>query len=269
MILDEFYTLKNGYKIPKLSLGTWQSSIEDAKNATFIALKNGYRHIDTAAAYGNEEGVGEGIKNSGIPREKIFVTTKIPAEVKTYDGAKKSIAESLRKLDLDYIDLMLIHAPKPWSEMFQGEKRYLKENLEVWKAMEEAYNDGKIRSLGVSNFDVVDMENISNNAAIKPVVNQIGLHVGWLQKDIISYCNKTGIIIMAYSPLGTGRLLDNPLLKEMARKYGVSVPQLCIRFTLELGTVSVPKSVHEKYIIDNTKVDFKIKDEDLKTLLNF
>lgn len=161
MILNETYTLNNGYKIPKIAFGTWQIDNSTVTNAVKKALLIGYRHIDTASAYENEEGIGKAIKESGLSREEIFITSKIPASVKSYEEAKTIINNSLKNLDTSYIDLMLIHVPKPWEELFSGsDKNYFEENLAVWKAMEEAVDRGLIRSIGVSNFEIEDIQNI-------------------------------------------------------------------------------------------------------------
>uniref|UniRef100_UPI0040579AF4 aldo/keto reductase n=1 Tax=Acetatifactor sp. TaxID=1872090 RepID=UPI0040579AF4 len=191
-------------------MGTWQVSDEDAESAVTTALAIGYRHIDTAVGYGNECGVGRGIKASGIEREQIYITSKIPAEVKDYEDAKKVIEQSLERLGVEYLDLMLIHAPRPWSEMYpEAPNRYYEENPAVWKAMEEAYRAGKIKAIGVSNFEVDDLKNLLSKCEIKPMANQIRIHIGHTPKDVMSLCETEGIQIEAYSPIFTGRLLEN------------------------------------------------------------
>lgn len=268
MVLNEKLTLSNGMEIPKLALGTWQISNEEVVAAVKAALSMGYRHIDTAAAYGNEEGVGQALAESGIDRKDIFLTTKVPAEIKTYEGAKESIEASLKKLGTDYIDLMLIHAPRPWSEMHAGATHfYYEENVEVWKAIEEAHKEGKLRAIGVSNFEISDIENLLAHEASIPMANQIRVHVGHVPKELIDYCNSKNILVEAYSPNATGRLINNPKVVEMAAKYGVSSAQLAIRFDLQLGLLPLPKSRHEEYIRQNAEVDFVISDEDMQTLL--
>lgn len=268
MEIERKIKLSSGYEIPVLALGTWQTPDDTASRVVQEAIEVGYRHIDTAIAYGNEVGVGEGIKRSGISRENLFVTSKIPAEVKNYEDAKKCIDESLERLGLDYLDLMLIHAPKPWAVMWLPiTKNYDKGNLEVWKALIEARDAGKIKSIGVSNFKIKDIENLINNTSEVPVVNQILLHIGKVDKDLIEYCKSKNIEIEAYSPMGTGRLIKNAKIKEVADKYNVTVPQLCIKYTLDLGTISLPKTTHKEFMIQNKNVDFEISAED-KDLLD-
>ncbi len=273
MILDEVYRLSNGVRIPKVALGTWQTPDDVAADAVVAAIDAGYKHIDTAAVYGNERGVGEGLKlaleKTGIHRESIFLTSKIPAEVKSYKGAEQSIQESFERLATPHIDMMLIHWPKPWIEMkHPNAPSYNAENLEVWRAMEEAYEVGKIRCLGVSNFSIDDIKNIQDNCKVQPVVNQIRVHIGHVPLELIEYCRCNGIRVEAYSPNATGRLMNVPAVCEMAKKYGVSVPQLANRFCLQLNLVTLPKSTHADRIIENGKLDFEISADDMNELLN-
>lgn len=272
MVLDEFYKLNNGQRIPKIALGTWQTPNDVAATAVATAIEAGYRHIDTAIAYDNESGVGKGLKNAlkstGIHRESIFITTKIPAEVKNYADAVRCIQESMDRLDAFHIDMMLIHAPRPWAEMGSATgNRYFKENAEVWKALEEAYEAGKIRAIGVSNFDVDDLNNILATGRVIPAVNQIRVHIGHVPTDLIDFCEQTGILVEAYSPNATGRLLKVPEISAMAEKYRVSVPQLACRFVLQLGLLPLPKSVHEERIRQNSQLDFEISSSDMAKLL--
>lgn len=267
-ILKETYTLSNGVKIPKLGLGTWLIEDKDAANAVRCALSIGYRLIDTAEAYENEVGVGIGVKTSSLPREEIFVTTKLKAECKTYKEAKEAIEESLEKLDLGYIDLMLIHSPQPWKEVNQSNNRYHKGNKEAWKALEEAYLEGKIKSIGVSNFMIDDLENIMGGAKVKPMVNQLLCHISNTPSSLIDYCKLNNILVESYSPIAHGEILNNPTLIDMAKKYNVSVARLCIRYTLQLGTVSLPKSENPAHIKSNSQVDFVISNEDMIKLEN-
>lgn len=265
MILQETYTLSNGVRIPKLGLGTWLIPDNEAAGAVKAAIGLGYRHIDSAQAYGNECGVGEGVRAAGIPREEIFITTKVAAENKSYASAAASIDESLRKLRMDYADLIIIHCPQPWAE-FRGAKRYFKENKEVWKALEDAYEAGKVKSIGVSNFLVDDLQNILEDCRIKPMVNQILLHIGETPQDLISFCDEQDILIEAYSPIAHGQALHNADIAAVARRYGVTIPQLCIQYTLQLGTVSLPKSSNPEHIKSNAQLDFSISDEDMAVL---
>ena len=265
MMLNETYTLSNGVKIPKLGLGTWFIDDDKAEDAVKEAVKLGYRLIDTAQAYGNECGVGEGVRNCGLPRNEIFVTSKVAAEAKSYESAAASIDESLSKMGLDYIDMMIIHSPQPWAE-FRIEKRYFKENKEVWRALEDAYTAGKIKAIGVSNFLQDDLENILADCKIKPMVNQILLHISNTNTELVDFCNKNGILVEAYSPIAHGEALKNDAITAMAKKYGVSTAQLCIRYVIQLGTVALPKTGNPVHMKDNANVDFEISDEDMKAL---
>lgn len=265
MILQETYTLNNGVNIPKLGYGTWMIDNNAVVAAVKTAIELGYTHIDTAQAYQNEEGVGKAIKESGVAREKLFITTKLAAEVKSYDEAKKAIEGSLRALDLEYIDLMIIHSPKPWME-FGKEDRYFEGNLAAYKALEEAYEAGKLKAIGVSNFQKVDLDNILDNAKVKPQVNQILAHITNVPTEMIEYAKSKDILIEAFSPIGHGELFKNEAIKAMADKYGVSIPQLAIRFDLQLGLLPLPKTQTPAHMKTNADVDFEISAEDMDAL---
>lgn len=262
----EKFKLSNGLEIPALGYGTWLIKNEDAPRCVKLALEAGYTHIDSAQAYGNEEGVGKAIRESGLNREDLFITTKVQAEYKSYKKAKKSIDESLKKLDIGYIDLILIHCPQPWA-LFRGRRKFYKENIEVWKALEEAYKEGKVKAIGVSNFNIKDLENIMNNCEIKPMVNQILCHIGNTPIDVIKFCQENDIVVESYSPIAHGAALHDEKIAAMAKKYNVSVAQLCIKYTLELGTVSLPKASSKEHIEDNMKLDFEISEDDMKALI--
>jgi len=267
MILEEKYTLSNGVEIPKLGLGTWFIGDTDVVQAVVEAAKLGYRHIDTAQAYQNERGVGEGIRASGVKREDMFVTTKLAAEVKSYDKAVASIERSLETLGLDYIDMMIIHSPRPWMEYHKGEA-FFDGNREVWRALEEAYKAGKLRAIGVSNFEQADLENILSSCSIKPMVNQILAHISNTPKELIQYSQDNGILVEAYSPVAHGELMKNQEVKNMAEKYCVTIPQLGIRYTLQLGMLPLPKTANPAHMKTNADVDFVISDEDMEFLKN-
>ena len=267
MILEEKYTLSNGVEIPKLGLGTWMISNEDVVQAVVEAVKLGYRHIDTAQAYQNEAGVGEGIKASGIKRDEIFVTTKLAAEVKSYDEAVKAIDGSLKTLGLDYIDMMIIHSPKPWKE-FHEEDPFFEGNREAWKALEDAYKAGKLRAIGLSNFEKEDLDNILESCSVKPMVNQILAHISNTPKELIDYIQKQGMLVEAYSPVAHGELLKNEEVAKLAEKYGVSVPQLSIRYCLEMGLLPLPKTANPAHMKNNAEVNFEISAEDMEFLKN-
>jgi diketogulonate reductase-like aldo/keto reductase len=267
MILQETYTLANGVAIPKLGLGTWMISDDTVAKAVKEAVGLGYRHIDTAQAYGNEAGVGDGVRACGAARDELFVTTKLAAEVKSYAEAVESIDGSLRTLGLDHIDLMIIHSPQPWRQ-FGEEDRFLEGNREAWRALEEAHKAGKLRAIGVSNFERSDLENILGSCAVKPMVNQVLAHISNTPAALIDYCQGQGILVEAYSPIAHGELLKNDAVTQMAARYGVSVPQLSIRYTLELGLLPLPKTANPAHMKSNAEVDFTITADDMETLKN-
>ncbi|MFJ6020011.1 aldo/keto reductase [Nocardiopsis alba] len=265
-ILNETYTLSNGVAIPKVGLGTWFIDDDKVARAVREAVEIGYRNIDTAQAYGNERGVGHGVRTADIAREDLFVSTKLAAEIKDYDRAVAAIEGSLADLGLDHIDLMLIHSPQPWDD-FRGDD-YAEGNREAWRALEDAYGTGRIRSIGVSNFLRSDLENILGSCTVAPQVNQLLVHVGNTPSELIAFCESEDILVEAYSPIAHGRMLENTDVAAMAERYGVSVPQLCIRYTLQLGTVSLPKTANPEHMRANTQVDFVISDEDMDALRN-
>lgn len=265
MVVNETYTLANGVEIPKLGLGTWMIDNEAVVQVVKDALDSGYRHIDTAEAYLNEEGVGHGLKESGVNREDIFVTTKLEGDIKNYEEAVKAIEKSLELLNVDYIDLMIIHSPQPWANFRDG-NHYFEGNLEAWRALEEAYEAGKLRAIGVSNFEQVDLENLINNGKVKPMVNQVLAHITNVPTDVIKYCQSQDIIVEAYSPIAHGAILDHPVVKEMAEKYKASPAQLSIRYVLQLDTVALPKTTNKDHMKSNADIDFTISEVDMNTL---
>jgi diketogulonate reductase-like aldo/keto reductase len=263
-ILHDTYTLSNDVTIPKLGLGTWFIDDDQAADAVKAAVGIGYRNIDTAQAYGNERGVGQGVRESGVPREELFVSTKLAAEIKDYDAAVAAIDGSLATLGLDHIDLMLIHSPQPWADFRGGD--YSDGNVQAWRALEEAYQAGKLRSIGVSNFLQADLDNVIEHGTVIPHVNQILVHAGNTPGELIEYCQDRHILVEAYSPIAHGEILKNKDVAAIAERYGVSVPQLCIRYTLQLGTVSLPKTANPEHMRSNAEVDFVISDADMKAL---
>lgn len=265
MILQETQTLPNGVEIPKLALGTWMIDDTEVAKAVRSAVEIGYRHIDTAQAYGNERGVGEGIRTCGVDRKDLFVQTKLDAGIKDYAGAKAAIDTSLQTLGLDYVDLFIIHSPQPW-DRFGAEDRFFDGNLAAWKALEEALEDGKVRSIGVSNFRKDDLDNLISKARIKPMINQVLAHVGNTPFDLIDYATAQGMLIEAYSPIGHGKILHNAHIGEIAGIYGVSIPQLCIRYVLQLDLLALPKTANPVHMKSNADVDFEISATDMETL---
>lgn len=266
MILNDAITLANGLTMPRLGLGTWLMTPDEATQAVKEAIGIGYRLIDTAQAYANEEGVGKGIASSGIAREELFITTKIAAEVKSYQEAASSLDRSLALMHLSYLDLLLIHSPQPWVEVNQSEDRHFAGNREVWRAMEDAVKEGKVRSIGVSNFLVPDLENILSSCQIAPQVNQILSHPGSTPFTLIEYCVKHGIQPEAYSPIAHGAILSDALMLEIARDHGVSTAQVCLRYALDLGLVAIPKTTNPLHMATNAELDFTLSARDLTRL---
>lgn len=256
--------LVNGVNIPCIGYGTWQTPAgEVAAVSVRAALEAGYRHIDAASAYGNEEGVGEGIQTSGVRRDEIFLTSKLNNPDHGYEQTKRAFAESLKALKTDYLDLYLIHWPNPiscrnnWEEM----------NAATWKAMEELYESGQIKAIGVSNFRQHHFEALAKTANVAPMVNQISLSPGLTQTSICSYCQEHGMVMEAYSPLGTGRILQLEEMRYFAEKYNHSIAQICIRWSLQMGFIPLPKSINASRIRENINVfDFKLSDEDVSTI---
>ncbi len=266
MIFDETITLQNGVKLPVLGLGTWLMDSSQAAQAVRDAVSLGYRHVDTAQAYGNEDGVGEGVRSCGVPRDQIFVTSKVAAEAKDYRSAADSIDGTLKALGLDCVDLMLIHAPQPWAEFRDTGNRYFEENREVWRAMEDALQAGKVRAIGVSNFLRDDLESLLETCRVRPMVNQVLCHISNTPLELIRWCQSRGIAMEAYSPIAHGAVLHNPEIQAMAERYGTSVPALCVRYVLQLGMAALPKTANPEHMADNARTDFTISDGDMETL---
>lgn len=263
-ILTETFSLSSGHAIPKIGFGTWQiPEGAEAYDAVAEALKVGYRHIDSALAYGNERSVGRAIRDSGVPREEVYITTKLPAEIKDAQGAREAFETSARNLDLGVVDLWLIHAPWPWQDMGSDHRAG---NVEVWKVFEELHAAGRVRSIGVSNFDVDDLESLASGTEVTPHVNQIRWFIGNTQPETTAYCQDHGILVEGYSPLATGKLLEDDRLAGIAEKYGASVAQLSIRYLLEKDVLPLPKSVTPERIAANAQLDFELEDDDVAAL---
>ena len=265
MILKDTLTLANGVSIPKMGLGTWMMTDDAAAQAVKDAVSLGYRHIDTAQAYGNEAGVGRGVKKCGVPRKELFVTSKVAAEHKSYDLAAASIDESLKKSGLDYFDMMIIHSPQPWAE-FRGENRYFAENKEAWRALEDAYKAGKLRAIGVSNFLIDDLESLLADCSIKPMVNQILAHIGNTPFALMDFCRKENIAVEAYSPIAHGEALNKEAIAAMAKKYNASTAQLCLAYVLQQDMIALPKTENKDHMAQNCEIDFTITAEDMEAL---
>lgn len=258
--------MNNGLEIPLLGFGTFKAADgEEAYQSTLAAIKAGYRHIDTAAVYKNEVSVGKAIKDSGIPREELFVTTKLWNDSHSYDKAKEALAASLERLGLDYVDLYLVHWPNPkayrdnWKEA----------NAQAWSYMEEAVDAGLVKTIGVSNFLVHHLEALAETAKIAPAVNQIRLAPGCYQTEVVDYCKEHNIILEAWGPLGQGDIFTNEEMQALAEKYGKTVAQLALAWSVYQGFLPLPKSVHEDRIKENMDFfDIELSEEDAETIKN-
>ena len=261
-VADKF-KLSNGYEIPCVGFGTWKiNGDEAAESAVINAINAGYRHIDTAAVYGNETGVGKAVKKCGIKREELFITSKVWNTMRGYDNTLAAFDESMEKLDLKYLDLYLIHWPASKNRFENWEKI----NYETWQALIKLYKEGRVRAIGVSNFLPHHLEALMS-AEIKPMVNQIEFHPGKMQEDALSFCRENNILVEAWSPLGRGAVLDNETLKDIAGKYNKSVAQICIKWCLQNGVLPLPKSVTPERVKENANVfDFEISDADMKII---
>ncbi|OLS33461.1 aldo/keto reductase [Bacillus sp. MRMR6] len=254
--LQDCTLLHNGVKMPWLGLGVFKvQEGEEVVSSVKAALQNGYISIDTAAVYKNEEGVGQGIKDSGVPREELFITTKVWNADQGYESTLQAFETSLNKLGLDYLDLYLIHWP--------GKDKY----IDTWKALEKLYKDGRVRAIGVSNFKVHHLENLISQAEIKPMINQVEYHPHLTQVELLDYCKKQGIQLEAWSPLKQGELLSNPVINSIAVKHNKSAAQIILRWDLQNGVVTIPKSVKESRIIENASIfDFELTVEDMEKI---
>lgn len=259
----EYTVLSNGVKMPNLAFGTFKVNEGDDVQIILDAINVGYRHFDTAAFYNTEEALGKAIKKSGIPREEFFVTTKVWKTCMGYEGAKKSFEESLEKLDMDYVDLLLIHWPRP-----DEKSDWKKLDIETWKAFEEIYKEGRAKAIGVSNFLNHHMQNILDNCEVVPMVNQIEFHPGYIQKDVVDFDKEHGIVVEAWSPLGRERVFKDELLNKLAEKYGKSVAQICLAFAIQMDVVPLPKSSSVERMKQNMDIDFELEEEDFEKIVN-
>ena len=263
--LQDTYTLANGVEIPQLGLGTWLIDDDEVVDAVVAAVDIGYRHIDTAQAYGNERGVGEGIRKAGIDRDELFVTTKLDAGIKSHDDAVMAIDASLATLGLDHIDLMIIHSPQPWQE-FGGDDRHVEGNRAAWRALEEAHEAGKLRAIGLSNFRAADIDSLLEASSIDPMVNQILAHVGNTPTGLIEHSRDNGMLVEGYSPFAHGKLFGHRQVADIADRYDVSVARLAVRYLLQLGLLPLPKTADPDHMRSNADVDFRITEDDMRTL---
>jgi len=259
----KYITLNDGIQLPHIGFGTYKATEEEGIASVKLALQKGYRLLDTAAKYENESAVGKGIKESGIPREEIFVTTKVWRDNLGYENTKKAFEESLQKLDLDYIDLYLIH----WPANAKNFDNWEEVNAETWRAMEEMQAEGKIRSIGVSNFWPEHLEALAKTAKVMPSINQIEFHPGYWQPEVTQYCKDKGIVVEAWSPLARGKVFDHEVLKSIAETHNKSVSQICLRWCIEHGAITIPKSTTPERIQDNMNIfDFELSPEEIKQI---
>lgn len=260
------YKLGNGVNVPILGYGTWQiKNGEEVVQAVEQAIEIGYRHIDTAGVYGNEEGIGTAIKESKVKREELFIASKLSNDYRGYETTIKAFEETLEKLGLDYLDLYLIHWPAARGKKEECDKI----NIDTWRALEYLYKSGKVKVIGVSNFLIHHLKPIMENCEIKPMVNQIEYHPGQMQNDIVEYCQNNNIIVEAWSPLGTGKMLENIKLQEIAKKYNKSVAQLCIRWCIQNKVIPISKTINKNRMLENINIfDFTITKEDMQKINN-
>ena len=260
---NDCYTLNNGMKIPCIGFGTYKAALDNDVTVIKMAIEAGYRYFDTASFYFTEECLGQAIRESGIPREEFFIVSKLWKTEMGYENAKQALENTLNRLQMDYLDLYLIHWPRS-----SAEADWKKECVDTWKAMEEACDEGKVRGLGLSNFLPHHIENILQNCRIRPVVNQLELHPGYMQSEAVRYCKERDIYLQAWSPLGRLRVKENKLVIALAEKYNVSVAQLCLRFLLQQEIILIPKSSSMERMKENMNIfHFEIEQEDMYRLL--
>ena len=262
--LTDCYKLSNGVEIPCIGFGTWQTPDGDVcVSSVLSAIEAGYRHIDTAQGYGNEESVGLAVKKSGIDRKDLFITSKLTNSEHGYERTLAAFEETMKKLDMDYLDLYLIHWPNP----IAFRDHWQEANAGTWKAFEELYKAGRIRAIGISNFRPHHIEELMKTATVAPMGNQIRLCPGETQDEVVDYCRSHNIQLEAYSPLGVGKIFEVPEMKALAEKYGKSIAQICIRWSLQRGYLPLPKSVTPSRIKENTQVfDFELEAADVQLI---
>lgn len=262
--LTDCFIMNNGKTIPCIGYGTYKTPGEDVYEAVVSAVKAGYRHIDTAAYYHNEEGVGRAVRECGVARDELFITSKVWNTDRGYEKTKKAFAVTMERLGLAYLDLYLIHWPAN-RKQFGDEAGKI--NAETWKALEELYVEGKVKSIGLSNFLPHHIEELMETAKVKPVVDQIEFHPGWAQLKVSEYCQKNDIVVEAWSPLGRKAVLDNEVLKDIGEKYGKKPAQICIRWVMQHGILPLPKTVNPDRMSENADVfDFKLTAEEMEII---
>ena len=250
--------LSDAQRIPQIGLGVWQASDDEARAAVRVALEEGYRHVDTASIYGNEKGVGEGLRDAGTTREQVFLTTKIWNDAHGFESATSALDASLERLNVDYVDLLLIHWPAPSQDNY----------VDTWRALINAQRSGKARSIGVSNFNADHLQKLINETGVAPVLNQIELHPFMQQEALRSAHESMGIATQSWSPLGQGSALSDPVILEIARKHGKTAAQVIIRWHMELGLIAIPKSITPSRIRENFNVfDFSLETSDLAAIV--
>lgn len=262
--MTDVFLLHNGISIPCIGYGTYKTTQEEVCDAVLAAVKTGYRHIDTAAYYHNEEGVGRAVRECGVSREELFVTSKVWNTDRGYENTKKAFAASMERLGLEYLDLYLIHWPAN-RKQFGGDAEKI--NAETWKALEELYAEGKVRAIGLSNFLPHHIEELMKTAKVKPMVDQIEFHPGWAQLEVSEYCQKNGIVVEAWSPLGRRGALESGALREIGAKYGKSAAQVCVRWVLQHDILPLPKTVTPGRMAENADVfDFALTKEEMEVI---
>ncbi|MBB1069840.1 aldo/keto reductase [Limosilactobacillus sp. RRLNB_1_1] len=264
--INSTFNLNNGVKIPCVGYGTFRTPADVAEKAVKEAIATGYRHIDTAAVYGNEEAVGKGIKDSGIDRQDLFVTSKLWNTNRGYEETKKAFQETLDRLQMSYLDLYLIHWP---ANQKQFGDEAAKINAETWRAMEDLYNEGKIRAIGLSNFMPHHIVELMKTAKVAPAVDQIEVHPGWPHTEEIKYLQAHNILVEAWAPLGGqgAEVMSNPTLLQIADKYQKTAAQICLRWILQQGVLPLPKSVHKERMVSNQQIfDFELTDEEMRKI---
>ncbi len=257
------FQMSHGPIIPAVGFGTAPLKGEEAYQAVLEALKAGYRHIDTAAIYMNEEMVGQAIRDSRLDRETLFITSKLDASIKSYQGAIDAYEASLKRLKLETLDLFLIHAPWPWDQKYSEHDAG---NVAAFNGLIDLYKSGRVRAIGVSNFELQDLKNLQKHCEMLPHVNQIKCHIGHFPEELIRYCHAHDIVVQAYSPLGRGHILDHALIHEMAKKYDVTPAQICLRYPLEKNVLPLPRSSKTQNIKTNLALDFVLDQADVKKL---